>query len=81
MSEENPTCKDVMQHICESLGADLDSDKCVAIKNHLDNCEHCKKYYESVKLTIEYYKKYNAEIPEDAHLRLMSFLKLNDLDK
>ncbi len=47
MSEQNPTCKDVMQHICESLGEDLDSEKCIAIKNHLDNCDGCKSYFKN----------------------------------
>ncbi len=80
MSKEDTNCKDVMMHICESLGEDLDSDKCVAIKNHLDNCDHCKQYFDSVKLTIDYYKQYNAEIPKDAHSRLMDFLKLDDCE-
>ena len=80
MSEQKPNCKDVMQHICESLGEELNSDKCVAIKNHLDSCTDCKGYFKTVELTIDYYKQYKVEIPKEAHSRLMSFLDLSDCD-
>jgi len=80
MSEEKPKCKDVMQHICESLGEELHSDKCIAIKNHLDNCSDCKSYFKTVELTIDYYKQYKVEIPKEAHSRLMNFLDLSDCE-
>jgi len=80
MSEQKPKCKDVMQHICESLGEELNSEKCAAIKQHLDNCEDCKSYFKTVELTIDYYKKYNVDIPKDAHSRLMNFLDLSDCE-
>jgi len=80
MSEQKPTCKDVMQHICESLGEELNSEKCVAIKHHLDNCDDCKNYFKTVELTIDYYKKYNVDLPKTAHSRLMNFLDLNECE-
>ncbi len=78
MKQETVTCKDVMHHICESLGEDLNSERCVAIKTHLDECHGCKSYFKTVELTIDFYKKYNVEMPKDAHNRLMSFLDLKD---
>jgi len=80
MSEQKPKCKDVMQHICESLGEDLYSERCAAIKQHLDECDGCKSYFKTVELTIDYYKKYNVEIPKDAHNRLISYLDLGDCE-
>ena len=80
MKDEKVNCKDVMHHICESLGEDLNSDRCVAIKEHLDNCTDCKSYFKTVEITVDYYRKYNVELPEDAHKRLMKFLDLEDCD-
>ncbi|HMU42488.1 MAG TPA: hypothetical protein PKA80_04240 [Ignavibacteriaceae bacterium] len=81
MKKEDVTCKDVIHHICESLGEDLNSDKCIAIKSHLDECVNCKNYFQTVEVTIDWYKKYNIELPEEAHNRLMSLLNLNDEEK
>lgn len=78
MSEDKVNCKDVMHHICESLGEDLNSDRCVAIKKHLADCSGCQSYFETVEITIDYYRKYNVKMPEDTHDRLMKFLDLDD---
>jgi predicted anti-sigma-YlaC factor YlaD len=76
MNYEKVSCKDVMMHVCDSLGEDLNSEKCIAIKEHLENCEGCTNYFKSVEMTIDFYKKYNAEIPQTAHDRLMDLLGL-----
>ena len=80
MSKDKVNCKEVMQHVCESLGEDLNSDRCVAIKKHLDDCSGCQSYFETVEITIDYYRKYNAKMPVDAHKRLMKFLDLDDCE-
>ena len=76
--EKKVTCLEVMSHICDSLGEDLDSERCLDIKSHLEQCPDCTNYFKSVQMTIDYYKKYNVNLPPDAHNRLISFL---DLDK
>ena len=78
MKQEKVACKDVMNHICESLGEDLESPKCRAIKDHLDSCSDCRTYFKTVELTIDFYKKYDVELPPKAHNRLMDVLGLND---
>ena len=72
-------CKEVMSHICENLGEELNSPRCSAIKTHLEECDGCQKYFESVDTTIQFYKNYNVKISPDAHNRLMDFLDLNDV--
>ncbi len=78
MSGKKIECKEAMNYVCQSLGEDLNSEKCVTIKAHLEECVDCKNYFKSVEITIDCYRKYNVEIPEDAHNRLMKFLDLEE---
>ena len=71
-------CKIVMNHICENLGEELNSPRCAEIKTHLEECDGCRKYFNSVDTTIQFYKNYNVQISPEAHNRLMDFLDLND---
>lgn len=81
MKSNNIDCKKVMNHICDSLGEDLNSPKCVDIKSHLENCPSCQKYFDSVDSTITFYKKYNVELDNEGHQRLLSVLGLTEEDK
>ena len=76
--KKSVSCKEVMSYVCECLAQDTSSQKCLDLKAHLDDCEECKEYFKSVKLTIDCYQKYNAELPEDVHKKLMNFLNLKD---
>ena len=80
MEKHNTTCKEVMHHICDNLGEDLDSPKCIAIKEHLENCSNCKSYFDSVDSTIKFYKNYNVELNDDSHNKLMDYLGLSDCE-
>jgi predicted anti-sigma-YlaC factor YlaD len=75
--KETVSCKDVMRYVCECLAQDTSSERCLALKEHLDNCGHCREYFNSVKLTIDCYQKYNVELPDNTHKKLMDFLKLD----
>jgi predicted anti-sigma-YlaC factor YlaD len=76
MHKEHVGCREVMNHICDNLGEDLNSPKCVAIKEHLENCDSCKKYFKSVEDTIKFYKLYNVELSDESHKNLMKKLGL-----
>ena len=78
MKKEIITCKEVMKHDCESLGENLNDEKCLDVKKHLDACPNCREYFKSVEITIECYRKYNVEVPEEAHNRLMKMLGLEE---
>ncbi len=67
-----------MNHICDHLGEALDSPKCIAIKNHLNECGSCQKYFSSVENTVKFYKLYDVKLPSEAHNRLMDFLGLKE---
>ena len=74
-------CKEVMSHICDSLGEDLNSPKCKEIKSHLESCSSCQNYFNSVDSTISFYKKYNVELDKEGHKRLLSVLGLEDTNE
>lgn len=78
MKDEKISCKEVMSHICESLSEEINSPKCVAIKEHLETCHGCKSYFSSVEMTIDLYKKCTETLPENVHKKLMAFLELID---
>ena len=78
MNNHKTSCKEVMSHICDNLGEELNSPKCIEIKAHLENCENCQNYFQSIETTIQFYKKYNVKITEDAHSRLIEFLGLKE---
>lgn len=74
------TCHEVMHHICDRLGEDLQSERCRAIKQHLESCHCCQTYFASVETTIEFYRTYTADLPDNAHERLLNFLDLPECD-
>lgn len=76
--KDDISCKNVMDHICENLGEALNSPRCALIKQHLENCESCKKYFHSIESTIGFYKEYNVTISEEAHKKLFSLLGLKE---
>jgi hypothetical protein len=78
MNKNKPGCKDVMSHICDNLGEEMNSQKCIDIKAHLEGCDNCQHYFNSVETTIEFYKKYNVKISDDAHNRLIKYLGLTE---
>jgi predicted anti-sigma-YlaC factor YlaD len=78
MKKYDVTCKEVMSHICDNLGEELNSPKCQAISKHLESCENCQHYFDSVETTIEFYKKYNVKVSDNAHKRLLDFLGLKE---
>jgi predicted anti-sigma-YlaC factor YlaD len=81
MKQNKVSCKEVMSHICDSLGEDLNSPKCINIKDHLESCPSCQKYFESVESTVKFYKKYNVELDNEGHNRLLSVLGLDDVEE
>jgi len=74
--KSNVTCKEVMKHVCESLGEDLNSEQCRNIKLHLEECPGCQNYFKTVEKTIDFYRDYNISISDEAHKRLMAKLGL-----
>ncbi len=73
----NLTCKEVIAQVCEYLGELPDSPLCVAIQEHLKNCDNCNNFYDQLEKTVKLFKQYNTDFPEGAHKRLLNFLGLS----
>ncbi|MBN8545291.1 MAG: hypothetical protein J0L60_04075 [Ignavibacteria bacterium] len=76
MKFEEVKCKDVMLHICENLKEDINSEKCRAIREHIEKCDACKDYCASVECTIDWYREYNPDFTDELHRNLLSKLGL-----
>ncbi len=80
MKKIETTCKLVMNHLCDNLGEDLDSPKCLDIKTHLESCPNCRSFFNTITSTVEFYKKYNVKLDDKGHKELLSILGLNEDD-
>ncbi len=80
MKGTNTPCKDVMKYVCEDLGEDINSPRCKEMRAHLEECDSCRKYFNNVESTIQFYKKYNVELSAERHKRLLDKLGLSDCD-
>ena len=78
IEDKKISCQDVMRHVCENLGSELDTERCHEIKEHLEFCLQCQNYFKSVEITIDCYRTYNVELPSDAHKRLIDLLGLDE---
>lgn len=76
MKFEPVTCKDVIIHICENLNEDIDSDRCRAIKHHIENCEKCREYGYSIECRIDWYREYDPDFTDTQHDALLKKLGL-----
>ena len=50
-------CKATYKFICENLDENLNSPTCLKIKQHLDDCPNCRKYLNSLMITVQLYKR------------------------
>jgi hypothetical protein len=71
---ENISCEDVLTFICEQFGEEDDSDRCRAVKEHLDHCPDCGKYCTSMESMIGLYRAASPEFPDHAKRILLNAL-------
>jgi len=56
-------CKENWQELCNYLEEDFDSVICQDLKDHLENCPDCRENVESIRNTVDFFKKSNPDIP------------------
>jgi hypothetical protein len=52
------TCKQVFRQMCDTLGADISSPQCQALRAHVKECPNCTAYLASLKTTVDLYGSY-----------------------
>ncbi|MGD8779211.1 MAG: hypothetical protein PVH88_09665 [Ignavibacteria bacterium] len=80
MINKKQKTKDLLKCICGNLGEDLDKLNAEELKELIDSNEKCKNFLKSLNMTVECYQKYNVEVNEDMHERLIDYLGLKEKD-
>lgn len=72
-----PCSKKIINELCDYLGYDLDGNMCKELHAHIQVCEKCRDYVESVKQTVTICKSATrkAVVPEDVKQDLINRLK------
>lgn len=76
-------CLNVLNQLCERLGENMESEECKKLITHLESCPNCEKYVESLRKTIQVYKKTREEAPDTVVESLCARIKkeLESTDK
>jgi predicted anti-sigma-YlaC factor YlaD len=70
-------CRQVLKIVCEEYNFNDENDSMnLKIKQHLEVCEDCRNYVNSLQKIIISYKNYEVKVEEDCSLRLLKNLGL-----
>lgn len=78
MKPEEIKCQKVLDFLSDNIEIDLDKECCEKIKKHIPECEMCKKYFDSLKITAKCYQLYNVDLSEESHNKLIGKLGLEE---
>jgi len=71
-------CDEVAKYICERLDEHLDSQRCRAIRKHLQSCSDCSRELANLKKVIALYRREAVpRLTPSVEKRLFSALKLD----
>ena len=64
-------CREIFERLSEYLDQELDPELCSKIERHLDGCEPCEAFLESLRRTIGHVGRARSEgLPEDLRAQL-----------
>ncbi|MBF0171560.1 MAG: zf-HC2 domain-containing protein [Nitrospinae bacterium] len=80
--EDDLTCREIFERLNDYLDQELDPDLCDKIDNHVENCEPCIAFINTLRKTVELFQGYEGEdapreLPEPVRENLMKFLGQN----
>ena len=69
-------CREIFERLSEYLDHELDPDLCSKIEGHLDGCEPCEAFLESLRRTIGHVGEARSEaMPDELREKLREALK------
>jgi len=73
-------CADILEKISDYLDKELDPSICKEIENHIQDCEPCIAFVNTMRKTVELFNdtgRKDIHIPGQVSDKLMKFLKQN----
>ncbi|MEE8417886.1 MAG: zf-HC2 domain-containing protein [candidate division Zixibacteria bacterium] len=73
-------CQEILDKICDYIDKELDPSICDDIEKHIKDCEPCVAFINTVKKTVELFKRTGEEppeIPKPVSSNLRSYLNEN----
>lgn len=73
----NRHAKKIVDELCDYLGYNFGSPMCKELHKHVEECDECQEYIESVKLTVKICQDCNESepVPQDVKKMLLEKLK------
>ena len=64
-------CKDTLEYLCKAEDIHNLSDIPENLRSHLSGCKQCGSYRESLKGTIDLYRKYDVKLDKEVRKKLL----------
>jgi len=72
-------CEKFLEQICTDLSENIDSKLCQQLREHLEECEVCRREVESLRDTVHVFQCLKEKaVPRDIHERLHKLLNVPD---
>ena len=69
-------CQEILKELSEYIDGELDPRICDCLERHMEDCNPCLVFVNTLKKTISLYKYAASEpLPKEVHIRLHDFLK------
>ena len=78
------TCQEILEHLSEYIDEELDPSLCAEIEAHMQGCNPCVAFLNTLKKTVVLYKYSGGReegLPEEVHIDLHRFLRKKCLEE
>jgi hypothetical protein len=71
------SCREIFENLSAYIDAELDPSLCEEIEKHMEGCNPCVAFLNTLKKTVVLYKYSGTEqaVPQEIHLDLHRFLR------